>query len=177
MSKSIIIGSNRGREDKVKEIYSGWVKVAVLTDASMIVRHQVGDGDLFETSSIRWGLERYDKVLYVQDTILCKDPQFFADYLNKPDDYYFCDGGMSYFATFSSKNGVPIPYTTTKLESIWHEGSFMRAYINQPHVKRAKQLLKDTNVFVKKWGRRVMVLENDYCIKFKSVWHPDMVEE
>ncbi|MCH9739509.1 MAG: hypothetical protein K0U38_01520 [Epsilonproteobacteria bacterium] len=63
---------------------------------------------------------------------------------------------------------MTIPKISSKLETVDQEEIFNRSYPDEWHY--LKPTLKNSNIFVNKFGKDVMVLENKYLIKYKSTW-------
>jgi hypothetical protein len=117
------------------------------------------------------GLEQF---IIMHDTMIIKDMSFF-------DDAFAIEGNVSFpavdflmcFGKYDASLLPPLPAKPTKkMEAIMFETYYARKI---PKSATLFPDFDDTHIFVHKHGKDRMVLENDYVIKYKATWHPDMV--
>lgn len=167
----VVIGTTPNREHWLSESLKaiGDRPVLVLSDYT------------FELGKIEWLYQNtnIDRFLFMQDSVIVKNPEFFtlldssegSVSINKDPSYYGCYLGV-YERKILSKV-QHFPKINKKSESIYNE-----IYWNLKYVQVAKSVtvlfpeLSDANATRTeiKYGRKNLVLENDYLIKYKGDW-------
>ncbi|MEA2037296.1 MAG: hypothetical protein U9O94_07320 [Nanoarchaeota archaeon] len=69
---------------------------------------------------------------------------------------------------------MDIPIINSKMESVVQEEDFNRSYPDKWYY--LPQSLRNSDVFIDMFGKRVMVLENNYLKKYKSVWRREQIK-
>ncbi len=109
----------------------------------------------------------------IHNSTLIKDKQIF-DIADSVDGTFVMSGGiMSYMAKYRREIletiGIPVP--KTKEVAIYYEYFWNIIYMNtEKKIAMCDQPLVDSKVFENKYGRRNMVIENDYLKKWKANW-------
>lgn len=152
------------------------------TDLNITLTHSPHDG--FDPGGIVWAREH------------CKDPAFFLLH----DSCVIKDNALFdiCFTRFSSESVAladrPVPFgmflgkyktrlvkdmlppiATSKLHAVELEETWNNAYciLDQPVILTPP--LRDNDVFEEKYGRKNMVLENPWVIKYKGTWNRNML--
>lgn len=121
----------------------------------------------WELGGIQLGKDIFDEFIHLMDTTIVKDNTLFDRLFELPGHIFLTEGGYHYMGKFVSKDLPEIPKINTKEEAIalelhWLDG-YSRTYFKP-------DLPVHTNVFEEKHGRRNMVLENEYLIKYKATF-------
>lgn len=125
------------------------------------------DWNGFELGGILRGKEFFDEFVHLMDTTIIKNKQLFEDAFLKPGHVFFTQGGYHYMGKFVSDDLPMIPKINTKAEAVAMELTWLG---NKPRTYFTPDLPVHTDVFVEKYGRKNMVLENEFMKKFKATW-------
>jgi len=146
----------------------------------------------WETAAIRYinRVVHPDQFVYLHDSIeikndtifdLCFDPQL------DNQSVYFFHRFTSYAGKFRREalSKIYIPLCLTKAEACINEDkdatpqyeSFMREYWKIEKTYWLFPGLNDTGVFEHKFGRKNMIIENEYLRKYKGTWAWNMIRE
>lgn len=120
----------------------------------------------FELGGILRGKERFDEFVHIMDTTLIKDPSLFDKLFNIPGHVFLTKGGYHYMGKFVSDDLPDIPQIDNKNDAVALE----LRWLQRPYTCFEPDLPVHTNIFEMKHGRKNMVLENDYLIKYKATW-------
>ena len=124
-----------------------------------------------------------DDILILQDSCEIKDLKFFDMVFDNPNSVAISEAFLSYLGKYkrSVLNKIEIPTTHTKTESVRQEGQFNRIYMSMCQVDVLFGQFGFTyfkgNRFEEKFGRKNLVSENDYLIKYKGTWSADMIKD
>lgn len=123
-----------------------------------------------------------DEIFLLQDTLIIKDILNFCHnafvvakgrpcYMQRDYKMYLCKYRREVLGQM-----YPFPKTPTKQDAVAQEGAFNRTYFDLEWTKGILgQSLDDTNIFEEKYGKNRMVLENEYIIKWKATWRPELI--
>lgn len=140
----------------------------------------------FELGKIRWVMHHtdLDEFFLLHDTCEVKDPKMFelAFEKYKGKSVALSDSpamyGM-YLGKYRRKilETMRIPTPKNKLENVQYEIDFNTNYSSKdPEKVLLFNDFRDTYVFERKFGRINMKLENNYLIKWKGTWNPEMIK-
>lgn len=128
----------------------------------------------FELGGIQRGAEFFDEFIHLMDTCVVKDPKMIEEMFNHNGSVYLCRGFFSYLGKYISSivEKVGTPRVEDKEQAIYHERSWNARYLdNDPNAKQFQpELPVTTDVFEEKNGRKNMVLDNGFIIKYKGTW-------
>jgi len=140
----------------------------------------LSDPNTYELGKIKWMLDNttVDRFLFLHDSVVVKDVKFFDLVFSYPKSVAISPDpnkfGM-YMGVFhrDTLNKVGVPGVKTKEDAIYHEIHWCNKYCSAEDVP---VLFSDfTDYTAKKtemvFGRKNLVLENDYLIKYKGTWH------
>jgi hypothetical protein len=125
--------------------------------------------------------------IYLHDSIEIKDTTLFDLSFKHPNSVYYFHRFMSYMGKYkrTTLNKIQITQSYSKQQACINEdkdaleqyNSFMWQYfkIETPHWLFPG--LNDTNIFEEKFGRKNMILENQYLKKYKGHWNWSMIKE
>ena len=68
-----------------------------------------------------------------------------------------------------------LPDIKTKAEAVDYESRFATEYLRHGSLLEIGRSLGDVDNFVEKFGHKVMKIENEYLIKYKSYWSRSML--
>ena len=173
--QAIIIGTRPNRKEQLQNcwnsIKSPYLRIAV-------------DCDGYEIGKIKWVLEHtdFDEFVFLQDSIEIKDNSIF-------DFCFSYNGGVSlckypmllgcYLGKYERKalEQMSLPNIKDKSEAVDYESRFATEYLKYGNLLEVGGSLRDVDNFVKKWGHKVMKIENEYLIKYKSIWNRNIICE
>jgi len=131
----------------------------------------------FELAAIDYAYEntKWDEFLLLQDTFEIKDIKFF--------DLVFKEhcgkgvtlerGGMSYAIKYRREvlNKMVIPLAKSKADAVHYEGQFNNDYLRLDggYINLFNHI-PSNGTKVHLWGRENLKKENEYIIKYKSIW-------
>lgn len=127
----------------------------------------VNDWNGFELGGILRGKEVFDEFIHIMDTTIIKDPSLFEKLFEMPGHVFLTKGGYHYMGKFVSKDLPEIPKIEHKSDAIALELHWLG---DKPRTYFEPDLPVHTDIFEEKHGRKNMVLENDYLIKYKATW-------
>jgi hypothetical protein len=139
----------------------------------------------FELAKIAWVMDNTtaERFLFLQDSWVVKTPTFFTlleqtvgsvALLSYPN-FFGCYAGV-YERSVIKQIGIPVVESkvdSVKLEKAWHE-SYV-AVSGEPHVLFPQ--LTDKEAAEERFynGRRNLILENEYVVKYKATWRVDQL--
>lgn len=130
------------------------------------VRVNTQEDNRWELGGIQLGKDLFDEFVHIMDTTIIKDPSLFDKLFEMPSHVFLTRGGYHYMGKFVSDDLPEIPKIGTKAEAIALE----LRWLQRPATYFEPDLPVHTNVFADNHGRRNMVLENEYLIKYKATW-------
>jgi hypothetical protein len=173
---AIVIGTRPDREEQLNNCLAsiGYTKYLVV----------VVDCDGYEIGKIKSVLKntKIDKFIFLQDSVEVKDKSLFdlcflspsaVSLCNYPKDFG-CYLGMYWRETLEKMN---LPDIKTKLDAVNYEEKFADEYSKYAHSKimTIGKDMHNVDNFVEKWGHKVMMIENDYLIKYKTCYNRDQL--
>lgn len=117
---------------------------------------------------------------FLQDTIEIKDPSIFEKGFNYGGSLAWDSGLKSYLGKYRREilAQCHIPLPKSKMDSVIFEETFNWEYISkEPKGWNLHEDFSRRDVFEEKFGRRNMVIEDEYLKKYKHIWNRDMVTE
>lgn len=122
-----------------------------------------------------WDTTDYDEIVFLNESMVVKDnsiwEQLFQDY--EGQSVMLSERFLMFFGKFRREmiNKLEFPQVHSKRDDVvLGEGKWCQEYMNlNDHVEI--QPLHDCDRFIEKNGRKNMVLENDYFIKYKGTWY------
>ena len=173
MKRAIIIGTRPDRTEQLRNCLD-----SINTNIPIITV----DCDGYEVGKLKWVLDNtdLDEFIFLQDTVEVKNPKFIDIALALPQSVSICNH-PSLFGCYLGKykrailEQMDLPEIKTKLQSVEYE---MQIGLDYAKFEKPFPLFDDLhNVdnFVDKFGHMVMKIENDYLIKYKSVWNRKML--
>jgi hypothetical protein len=139
--------------------------------------------DTYELGALKWALDHteFTDFMLLHSSTEVKDLGFLISLFGEKS-VCITERLGSYMGIYKREilEQMQIPNTPTKSSSVTEEGSFTAQYIiKAPHmVIDAPEILPmRSEKYVEKFGRNNMVIENNYLIKYKGCWAPDMIKE
>ena len=173
MKQAIIIGTRQDRTEQFKNcwnsIKSPYLRLAV-------------DCDGYEVGKIKWVIDHtdIDEFIFLQDSVEIKDNTLFDVCFSTTHSVSICDYPNP-FGCYLGKykrsvlEKIYLPDIKTKAESVNYESKFFIDYMKYEQPTQIGGSLEDVKNYVEKWGHKVMKIENEYLIKYKSIWTRDML--
>ena len=178
MNQGIVIGSTTTTRDWLQNCLNSFGKY----DRYPIL---VVINDDFEMGKLKWVYDHtdLDEIFLLHDTVEIKDTSLFDEAFGECAGKSFAlSDHPAYMGMFLGKYRrdilklMDIPLTRTKKEAVIQEDEFNRRYCNlEPHKVLLDPTLRNTDIFEDKFGRKNMVLENQYIKKYKGTWAWEMV--
>lgn len=170
MKRAIIIGSNSSTLwlENCLKTFQGYKEFPVLVVVN----------DDFEVGKILHTLKYtdLDEFFLLHDTVEIKDPSFFKLAFETEGSVSLCLEPTT-FGMFLGKyrrkilETMDIKPTLTKKDAVIAEMSFNQDYCSrEPKMTVLFPEFRNSNVFVDKFGRKNMLLENEYLRKYKGTW-------
>jgi len=114
-----------------------------------------------------------EEFVVLHDTMEIKDITLFDKLFELDGNVQLSHLWQMCLGKFTLNRLTPLPPKPFgKLPAIKFEGTYVRT-IKADH--KPFPLLEDTSVFVEKHGKKRMVIENEYILKYKGTWNNDMV--
>ena len=140
----------------------------------------------WETGCIKFVHEKLkpDSFIYLHDSLVVKDDTLFDLCFSEKQTVYFFQRFMSYAGKFRKEilDQIEIPICKTKADACINEDryanpeySFIKEYMKLDEGIWLFPGFGDSNIYIDIFGKRRMVIENDYLIKFKGCWSWKMV--
>lgn len=109
----------------------------------------------------------------LHETTVIKDQTIFDIAAQFDGSLAMCPGFASFLGKYRrevlEEVGIPVPMS--RLAAIYYESFWNIMYMNlEKKIAMCDEPLGDTDVFVKKFGKKRMLLENSYMKKWKSNW-------
>lgn len=142
------------------------IDYSVCSKQTIYATHNKWNG--FELGGILRGKETFDEFIHLMDTTIIKDTSIFNKLFDIKGHVFLTKGGYHYMGKFVSDDLPDIPKIDNKADAIALE---LRWLWDRARTYFEPDLPVHTNVFVEKHGRKNMVLENDYLIKYKATWN------
>lgn len=166
-SQAIVIIHNRANSVWLNECLN-----SIQTDYPILISNH--EGWVMEGIKKIWQTTKYDELVFLNESMIVKDNAIwdilFNQYRNK--SVMLGERYLMFFGKFRRVmvNKLSFPDVRSKYEDVMlGEGGWCRQYMElKDHI--ALQPLADGDRFEMKHGRKNMVLENDYFIKYKATW-------
>ncbi|MCC7571151.1 hypothetical protein KO465_07500 [Candidatus Micrarchaeota archaeon] len=174
VKKAIVIGTRPDRKDQLENCLS-----SIKTDYPVLVV----DCDGYEMGKIYWTLLNtdVDEFIFLQDTVEIKNNDLFKICFEDFDKSVSICNSPRMFGCYMGKfkrsilERMALKPTQTKLSSVEYEMQIGDDYSNFEMPIKLFDNLGKTDKFIEKWGHKVMVIENEYLIKYKSIWNRNML--
>lgn len=177
--KAIVIGSTTKTKDWLENCLNSF---GCYDKYPIIV--VVNDG--FELGKLKWVYDHtdVDEMFLLHDTLEIKDVSMFEEAFEEcQGKSYALSDHPTYMGMFLGKyrreilDKMEIPITETKAEAVDQEELFNRRYSElEPYKVVVDPPLVNGNIFEEKFGRKNMVLENEFVKKYKGTWCRAMVK-
>lgn len=136
----------------------------------------------FELGKLRYAYNHTDaeEIFLMHDSTEVKDTTIFDMVFDNPISVAITDNpcpfGM-FFGKYQRKtlDRIHIPETKTKIEAIEQEMDFNQLYANSGEYIVQCPELRNTDIFEEKFGRKNMILENQYFKKYKGTWSREQI--
>lgn len=176
MLRGIVIGTHDGQQhylDNLLRSFKGYNKYPILICSEY--NWEVGKIEFaFRNTS-------FDEFIFLPHSCEIKDPSIF-------EKVFACPGNVSLFnppyQSFMGKyqrkwlEKMVFPRIHNKREAVQAEKDFTRDYMSfEKDVVVIDPPLENSNKFTDKFGRRDMICENNYLIKYKGCWSDDMIKD
>ena len=169
MKQAIIIGT---RPDRIEQLTNCWNSIE-----SPYLKIAV-DCNGYEVGKLRWVLKNTnaDEFVFLQDSVEIKDNSIFKICFSTNGSVSICNY-PNQFGCYLGKykrsvlEKIYLPDIKTKAESVNYESKFFIDYMKYEQPTQIGGSLEDVENFVEKWGHKVMKIENEYLIKYKSIWN------
>jgi hypothetical protein len=168
MNKAIVIGTRPDRKEQLNnclQSFMPWWRNRLGKDNPDVL---VIDCDGYEIGKIKWLLKytQINEFVFLQDSIEIKDPSFLIEVLDSPQSFSISNSPRlfgSYLGKYkrSVLEKMALPDIKTKEESVEYEMQFGADYSFFEKPVILFDNLQNTDVFVEKWGKKVMKIEND----------------
>jgi hypothetical protein len=137
------------------------------TKYPIVIRVNTLEDNRWELGGIQLGKDTFDEFIHLMDTTVVKDQRLFDKLFEINGNVFLTEGGYHYMGKFVSDTLPTLPTALNKQQAVywelnWHAG-IQKTFFSP-------DLPVHTSVFEEKRGRRNMVLENDYLIKYKATW-------
>lgn len=135
--------------------------------------------DGWELGALKTALEftDWDEIFLMQDTVEVKDNSvwktIFED--NELRDVSVFDRYLCYLGKYIRGRLPPIEVPVDKRDAVEMESRWNGEYLKGSDVLTLSPGMRDSNVFVEKFGKRRMVIENDWFRKYKGTWNASML--
>lgn len=111
--------------------------------------------------------------IILHDSMIMKDLSLFDEAFSLEGNVSIGDNFLMCFGKFELDKLPELPRKpVNKGQAVAFEAVFLRS-ITPDHTLCRE--FRDGNTFVNKYGRKRMVIENDYLIKYKATWRVDMI--
>ena len=177
MKQAIVIGSTTQTKDWLQNCLNSFG----CYDKYPII---VVVNDDFELGKLKWVYDNtdIDEFFLLHDTVEIKDTGLF-DLAFNYDGSFALSSQPVQMGMFLGKyrreilDKMSIPLTKTKMEAVLQECAFNEQY-SKLETKMATIFnpLLNSDKFEEKFGRKNMILENDYIRKYKGTWSLEMVK-
>lgn len=174
--KAIVIATTKGRDEWVENClnsFNGYDKYPII----------VLDEYDYELGKIKYIFENrkdIDEFILLHDSVELKNTDWIEEVFN-------IKGGVSFhprpYFMYLGKyrreilKQVYIPTVNSKREAVRYEVEWNELYRDTEGQHTVFADLRDTDVFEEKFGRLNMVIEDNNLIKYKHIWHEDMIRD
>lgn len=133
----------------------------------------------YERAGLDLGLELYDDFVLLQDSVVVKDLSFLEVMENHVGPMSFGHEYLMYLGKYTHDEAFVLskyPHGYTKQAAVDFELGPMKQIARAHNIPSLCPEFTDTAVFVDKYGKKRMVLENRYLIKYKNCWDTNMID-
>ncbi len=171
--KAVIIGTRPDRTEQLQNCTNSFN-----TSYKVIIV----DCDGYEVGKLKWVLNNtdIDEFIFLQDTVEVKDPRFIDICFARPESVSICNY-PSLFGCYLGKYKrsvlakMNLPDIKDKLGSVEYEMQIGRDYYKFEKPFELFDDLRNVDNFVEKFGHKVMKIENDYLIKYKTIYNRNLL--
>lgn len=132
------------------------------------------DWNGFELGGILRGAEYFDEFIHLMDTCVIKKPEMLEMMFDHDGGVHLCPDFFSYLGKYRSSviEQIGVPKISTKEDAIRFEREWNAKYLKvDTQTKQFEPVLPiHTDVFEEKHGRKNMILNNGFIIKYKATW-------
>lgn len=178
--QAIVIGTRQDRRDQLRNCLE-----SIKVDYPVVV----ADCGNYEIGKIQWVLKYcdFEEFVFLQDSVEIKNNDLFHKVFSIKESVSICNYPRMfgcYLGKYKSHimrkliedNKLNLEFVT-KMDAInleWILGDLYEKY-EKPY--ELFDDMQNIDKFVIKWDKKVMKIENDYLIKYKSIWSKTMVKE
>jgi len=183
MKQAIIVSTHR----KFKPWMVNFVK-SYEHDYDLLFVYNTEKSNKYDPQAVIAGIEsNYDEFLVLHDTMEIKDNSLFdiifKEHVGK--SVYLRKNACMFLAKFTKTDLAKLPQSTIqrlydiedKYDAVFEEAHFNAEYMKVANPVFLFNELKDSGVREEKFGRKNMILENQYIKKYKGCWSPSMIED
>lgn len=176
MKQAIIIGSTTSSPwlENCLKSFQGYDKYPII----VVINNDFEVGKILDVLKYT----DLDEFFLFHDTVEIKDPSFITTAFNIEGGVSLCDHPTT-FGMFIGKyrreilETMDIVPTLTKKDAVIAEMKFNQDYCSrEPKLYTLFPDFQNTNIFEEKFGRKNMVLENEYLKKYKGTWHWEQLQ-
>lgn len=139
------------------------------------------DWNGYELGAIAHGYKMFKEFVFLPDTCFVKDISLFDKVFDREGGVALCKNFFSYLGKYNSKviSEIGVPKVTTQREAVDKELHWNKLYMKSDLLWKYFEatLPIQSDKFIDKNGRKNMVLENDYLIKYKGTWEESMIRD
>lgn len=171
--QAVVIGTRPDRKEQLQNCLNSFT-----TPYDILI----ADCDGYEVGKLKWVLKKtdVDEFIFLQDSVEVKDPKFIEMCFFLPQSVSICNYPF-FFGCYLGKykrsvlEKMDLPDIKNKKEAVEYEVQIGIDYAKHEIPFALFDDLHNVDNFVEKWGKKVMKIENDYLIKYKSIWSRDMI--
>lgn len=133
----------------------------------------------YESAGLILGMKLCDDFVLIQDSTIIKDVKLFELFDNHLGPISLGNDYLMYMGKYSWQslvNQQGIPMVNNKMDAVKMEISWLKNYAQLNHIPSMFPDFTDRQVFEEKHGKKRMVIENQYLIKYKNCWDMHMVD-
>ncbi len=119
-----------------------------------------------EYGAIKVGTQHFDEFIFLHSTMIVKDNSIFDKLFALEGTVALTERFFHCMGKFVTKDISPIPEVHNKHEAISQEVHWFK----NPYTVFEPQLPVVSDKFEEKYGRKNMILENEFFIKYKGHW-------
>lgn len=138
------------------------------TDATLDYELIVNDWNGWELGGIQRGKEKFEEFVHIMDSTIIKDISLFDKLFEIEGNVALTKDHFHYMGKYVSKLLPNTPRMNSKDLAIFMETTWLSK--DENYSEFTPDLPVHTNNFIEINGRKRMVLENDYMIKYKGTW-------
>lgn len=143
----------------------------------IVIVHNYDDNNEYEMRAVKYGKEHFDEFVVLHDTTVVKDQLMFDAMFSRPETVFMNSQGQMFLNKYVSSQLPPsLPFVHDKRTAVNAETTLHNDIRKLFPVFVLDPDFKDGDKREEKHGRTNMVIENDYIIKYKGCWSPEMIK-